>query len=40
LDGPTSGQIVLDGQDITQLREDEMAQLRGGNWGLSFSLIT
>jgi len=36
LDGPTSGQIVLDGQDITQLREDEMAQLRGRKLGFVF----
>src|SRR5438876_7613142 len=36
LDWPTSGQIVLDGQDITQLREDEMAQLRGRKLGFVF----
>src|SRR2546428_4084817 len=36
LDWPTSGQIVLDGQDITHLREDEMAQLRGRKLGFVF----
>lgn len=36
LDWPTSGNIVLDGQDITHLREDEMAQLRGKKLGFVF----
>ena len=36
LDWPTSGSIVIDGQDITQLREDEMAQLRGQKLGFVF----
>src|SRR5262245_16923751 len=36
LDWPTSGSIVLDGQDITKLSEDEMAQLRGKKLGFVF----
>jgi putative ABC transport system ATP-binding protein len=36
LDWPTSGSIVLDGQDITKLREDEMARLRGEKLGFVF----
>src|SRR5262245_1282011 len=36
LDWPTSGSIFIDGQDITKLREDEMAQLRGQKLGFVF----
>jgi putative ABC transport system ATP-binding protein len=36
LDWPTSGSIVIDGQDITKLREDDMAQLRGQKLGFVF----
>ncbi len=36
LDWPTSGTIMLDGQDITKLREDEMARLRGQKLGFVF----
>src|SRR3989454_1861281 len=36
LDWLTSGNIVIDGQDITKLREDEMAQLRGQKLGFVF----
>src|SRR4029450_10390134 len=36
LDWPTSGQIEIDGVDITQLREDEMAVLRGRKLGFGF----
>jgi putative ABC transport system ATP-binding protein len=36
LDWPTSGSIFIDGQDITKLREDEMAQLRGRKLGFVF----
>jgi len=36
LDSPTSGQIVLDGEDITRLGEDEMALLRGRKIGFVF----
>jgi putative ABC transport system ATP-binding protein len=36
LDWPTSGSIFLDGQDITKLREDEMARLRGKKLGFVF----
>jgi putative ABC transport system ATP-binding protein len=36
LDWPSSGTILIDGQDITRLREDEMAQLRGKKLGFVF----
>ncbi|HEX5230125.1 MAG TPA: ABC transporter ATP-binding protein [Bryobacteraceae bacterium] len=36
LDTPTSGRIVLDGQDITGLNEDRMALLRGRKVGFVF----
>ena len=36
LDAPTSGSISIDGQDITKLREDELAQLRGKKLGFVF----
>jgi putative ABC transport system ATP-binding protein len=36
LDFPTSGQVLLDGQDITGLPEDEMAVLRGRKIGFVF----
>jgi putative ABC transport system ATP-binding protein len=36
LDSPTSGQVVLDGEDITNFTEDEMAQLRGRKIGFVF----
>jgi len=36
LDFPTSGQVILDGQDITRLGEDEMALLRGRKIGFVF----
>jgi putative ABC transport system ATP-binding protein len=36
LDNPTSGQILLDGEDITRLAEDEMALLRGRKIGFVF----
>jgi putative ABC transport system ATP-binding protein len=36
LDAPTTGQIVLDGEDITGLDEDRMAQLRGRKIGFVF----
>ena len=36
LDAPTSGSIIIDGQDITKLREDELAQLRGKKLGFVF----
>jgi len=36
LDSPTSGQILLDGEDITRLGEDQMAVLRGRKIGFVF----
>jgi len=36
LDAPTSGSISIDGQEITTLREDELAQLRGRKLGFVF----
>jgi putative ABC transport system ATP-binding protein len=36
LDAPTSGQIVLDGEDITHLEEDQLALLRGRKIGFVF----
>src|SRR5437762_5336596 len=36
LDSPTSGQVILDGEDITHLGEDDMALLRGRKIGFVF----
>jgi len=36
LDAPTSGSISIDGQEITTLREDELAQMRGKKLGFVF----
>ena len=36
LDWPSSGNIFIDGQDITTLPEDRMAQLRGKKLGFVF----
>jgi len=36
LDSPTSGQVLLDGIDITRLSEEEMALLRGRKIGFVF----
>ena len=36
LDSATSGRIVLDGEDITSLREDALARLRGRKIGFVF----
>src|SRR5882724_12314416 len=36
LDSPTSGQVILDGEDITRLSEDQMAMVRGRKIGFVF----
>ena len=36
LDWPSSGSISIDGQDVTKLPEDQMAQLRGKKLGFVF----
>ncbi len=36
LDAPTSGSIIIDGQDITKLDEDALAELRGQRFGFVF----
>src|SRR5213596_4099025 len=36
LDWPSSRSILIDGQEITKLREDEMAELRGKKLGFVF----
>ena len=36
LDTPSDGQVVIDGQDITKLNEDELALLRGKRFGFIF----
>jgi putative ABC transport system ATP-binding protein len=36
LDWPSSGSILIDGEDITKLPEDQMAQLRGKKLGFVF----
>src|ERR1044071_2730098 len=36
LDWPSSGSIIVDGEDITTLPEDQMAQLRGKKLGFVF----
>ena len=39
LDAPTTGQIVVDGVDITRLTEDGLAQLRGRSIGFVFQFF-
>jgi putative ABC transport system ATP-binding protein len=36
LDAPTSGKILIDGQSITEMNEDDLAQLRGEKIGIVF----
>jgi putative ABC transport system ATP-binding protein len=36
LDAPTSGEIRIDGQAITTMNEDSLAELRGGKMGIVF----
>jgi putative ABC transport system ATP-binding protein len=36
LDSPTTGRVILDGEDITSLSEDKMAQVRGRKIGFVF----
>jgi putative ABC transport system ATP-binding protein len=39
LDAPTSGQILIDGTDITRLDEDSLARLRGEKIGFVFQFF-
>jgi putative ABC transport system ATP-binding protein len=39
LDAPSSGQILIDGTDITRLGEDELARLRGEKIGFVFQFF-
>ena len=39
LDAPTSGSVVIDGMDITQLTEDRLARLRGEKIGFVFQFF-
>jgi putative ABC transport system ATP-binding protein len=39
LDAPTTGQIIVDGQDITALDEDALARLRGRRIGFVFQFF-
>jgi putative ABC transport system ATP-binding protein len=39
LDAPTSGQIMIDGTDITRLSEDALARLRGERIGFVFQFF-
>jgi putative ABC transport system ATP-binding protein len=39
LDAPSSGQVILDGVDITTLGEDELAKLRGTRIGFVFQFF-
>ena len=39
LDAPTSGRILIDGVDLTQLSEDGLARLRGGTIGFVFQFF-
>lgn len=36
LDKPTSGQVLVDGQDLTQLKQNQMAEFRGKELGFIF----
>jgi putative ABC transport system ATP-binding protein len=36
LDSPTEGEIFLDGEDITKMKEDALAELRGAKLGFIF----
>src|SRR5476651_271326 len=39
LDAPTSGQVLIDGVDITRLGEDALAKLRGEKIGFVFQFF-
>jgi putative ABC transport system ATP-binding protein len=39
LDAPTSGQVLIDGVDITRLDEDDLARLRGEKIGFVFQFF-
>ena len=39
LDAPTSGRVVVDGEDLTALDEDDLARLRGAKVGFVFQFF-
>ena len=40
LDRQSSGEYLLDGQDVTALKDHELAHIRNQNWALCFKTLT